>query len=146
MFWDKLRPGQKEPGAVAVEVTDEGIIAVRWDDDKVSPIPSRRLRLDCPCASCIDEWTGAKLLDPSRIPEEIRRVAMEPSATMRSRSGGPTVMRPVCSPGGSSAPTSLERSPGRTVGGRRDRELLDPPQMSPPLWTNRGRQVEPEAT
>lgn len=78
MFWDKLKPGQQEAKAVAVEVTREGIITVRWDDEKVSPIPARNLRLDCPCASCIDEWTGAQLLDPARVPEDVRPVAMEP--------------------------------------------------------------------
>lgn len=78
MFWDKLKPGHQEPKAVAVDVTPERIITVRWDDGKVSPIPARQLRLDCPCASCIDEWTGVPLIDPTRIPEDVRPVAMEP--------------------------------------------------------------------
>lgn len=124
MFWDKLRPGQKEPSAVAVEVTDEGIIAVRWDDDKVSPIPSRQLRLDCPCASCIDEWTGAKLLDPSRIPDEIRPVAMEPVGNYA---------------------VQIRWTDGHETGLFTWRQLRSyvPGEIA---WTNRGRKREPEAT
>ena len=78
MFWDKLKPTQDEPRAEAVDVRPDRTIRVRWQDGKESVIPARRLRLDCPCAACIDEWTGAPLLDPDRVPEEVRPVAMEP--------------------------------------------------------------------
>jgi len=76
MFWDKLKPTEAPPRAEAVDVEGE-TIAVRWADGKRSEVPARRLRLDCPCAACIDEWTGAPLLDPQRVPADVRPVAME---------------------------------------------------------------------
>lgn len=78
MFWDKLKPTQNEPRATAVELTPATEIQVTWDDGKVGKVPAVQLRLDCPCAGCIDEWTGAKLIDPTRIPPDVRPVAMEP--------------------------------------------------------------------
>ena len=78
MFWDKLKPTEDLPRAEAVDIDPTGQISVRWNDGKVSTIPARQLRLDCPCASCIDEWTGAPLLDPQRVAQDVRPVAMEP--------------------------------------------------------------------
>jgi len=77
MFWDKLKPNQAVPKAVKVELTPAGAVQVIWDDGKESRIPAVQLRLECPCASCIDEWTGAKLIDPTRISPDVRPVGME---------------------------------------------------------------------
>lgn len=77
MFWDKLKPIEKEPRLLSMDVSD-ACFALDWEDGKKARIPFRDLRLACPCAACVDEWTGAQLLDPSRVPEEIRPVAMEP--------------------------------------------------------------------
>lgn len=78
MFWDKLKPAEKEPRLLAMDVTEDSAFALEWEDGKRSVIRFRDLRLVCPCAACVDEWTGKKLLDPSRVPEAIRPVAMEP--------------------------------------------------------------------
>ena len=34
----------------------------------------RQLRLACPCASCVDEFTGRRLLNPGTVPETIQAV------------------------------------------------------------------------
>jgi len=78
MFWDKLKPAKEEPRAEAVDVTPDRTFVVRWTDGKTSQVAARQLRLDCPCAACIDEWTGAKLLDPATVAADVRPVAMEP--------------------------------------------------------------------
>ena len=50
---------------------DDGLLITWVEDGPVALLPSRDLRLRCPCAACHDEMTGAPLLDPVRIPEDI---------------------------------------------------------------------------
>jgi ATP-binding protein involved in chromosome partitioning len=57
----------------------EGHVEIRWADGHVSSLPFRALRQACPCALCIDEWTGERRTDPNRVlmsvrPLDIRRV------------------------------------------------------------------------
>lgn len=44
-------------------------LAVVWEDGHESVYPFRGLRLACPCAVCVDEWTGRSLLDLAAVPE-----------------------------------------------------------------------------
>lgn len=55
----------------------EQILEVAWSEDRVDRIPYRRLRADCPCAACKDEWTGARILDPGTIQDDLRLEGME---------------------------------------------------------------------
>ncbi|AKU89725.1 DUF971 domain-containing protein [Vulgatibacter incomptus] len=78
MFWDKLKPSTNEPKPISVDLSPTFAIQVTWDDWATSRVPAAKLRLECPCAACVDEWTGARLIDPTRISPDVRPVGMEP--------------------------------------------------------------------
>ena len=48
-----------------------GLIIV-WSDRKRSAFEVRTLRLSCPCAVCVNEWTGKKMLNAADVPEDVR--------------------------------------------------------------------------
>lgn len=46
-------------------------ISIKWSDDAETRYRASMLRRSCPCAGCVNEWTGEKTLDPDKIPEGI---------------------------------------------------------------------------
>ena len=62
------------------EIKQEGErqLAISWADGGRSLYDVRELRLACPCASCVDEWTGEERLDPASVPEDVHPVTIDP--------------------------------------------------------------------
>lgn len=61
------------------EITRSGEhdIGIRWRDGHESIYPARYLRLKCPCAGCVDEWTGQRILRGDDIPEDVVPESLE---------------------------------------------------------------------
>lgn len=78
-FWDKLKPAEKLPVVTAVNLLQGGTaVTFQWDDGKTTLVSARVLRQGCPCAECVDEWTHQRTFDPSKIPEELQILAVQP--------------------------------------------------------------------
>lgn len=52
-------------------------IGFEWIDGTKSVFHVRDLRLACPCALCVDETSGKKLLDPATVPADISIESIE---------------------------------------------------------------------
>ncbi len=55
----------------------EQVLEVTWPDARIDRLAYRLLRSECPCATCRNEWTGERVLDPSTIRPDLKLVGME---------------------------------------------------------------------
>ena len=46
-------------------------LRISWADEKVCDYEAVRLRRACPCAQCVNEWTGERTLKPGAISDEV---------------------------------------------------------------------------
>lgn len=59
------------PRPLRVYRTVQGKLGIEWMDHSRSEFALWKLRVDCPCAACVDEWSGEVLLDPQSVPADI---------------------------------------------------------------------------
>lgn len=50
---------------------DRTTLGITWTDDHQSQWHLAQLRRRCPCAGCVDEWTGEPLLDPNKVDDQL---------------------------------------------------------------------------
>ena len=58
-----------EPVQIIEESDSE--LSIKWSDDAETRYNAVELRRNCPCASCVNEWTGQKMLKNESIPEDL---------------------------------------------------------------------------
>jgi DUF971 family protein len=46
-------------------------ISIKWSDEAETVYNAPELRRFCPCASCVNEWTGERTLRPETVAEDV---------------------------------------------------------------------------
>ncbi len=60
-----------------IEQLDKHILGIEWTDGHRSRWRLAHLRRHCPCASCIDEWTGKPILKPEEVDDNLSATVVE---------------------------------------------------------------------
>jgi len=58
-----------EPRQIIEESNSE--LSIKWSDDAVTNYNASQLRRVCPCAGCVNEWTGEKMLKDETVSENL---------------------------------------------------------------------------
>jgi DUF971 family protein len=61
------------PAIEPQEIVQEGKAALRvvWGDGRSCGYGAAALRRVCPCAQCVNEMTGQRMLDPGSVPDDL---------------------------------------------------------------------------
>jgi DUF971 family protein len=73
---DKIKPQKPTVRPTDLAFDNEGNLLVRWDDGKDSKFAPRWLRARCPCAECVEEWSGKRVVGDPQVPEGVKARSM----------------------------------------------------------------------
>jgi DUF971 family protein len=64
---------RRGPAVEPREIAREGVegLRVTWGDGRVCRYGAAALRRVCPCAQCVNEYTGERMLDPKTISDAL---------------------------------------------------------------------------
>jgi DUF971 family protein len=78
-FWDHIKPSQRPPQATHVALEEAGAqLKLDWEDGAKTQVSARKLRQACPCAECVEEWSGKRTFELDAIPESTRILEVAP--------------------------------------------------------------------
>lgn len=55
----------------------QGVLELGWSDGNAFQLPYKFLRGQCPCAGCVNEMTGERMIDVDAIPDSIQPLKLE---------------------------------------------------------------------
>lgn len=62
---------------LSLKKIDSRTLQIIWEDGHESLYDTTRLRENCLCAACKDEWTGESKLKPSQLPQTITPLTID---------------------------------------------------------------------
>lgn len=76
-FWDTIKPAKRVPVATAVDVSgDQQLVSIQWSDGQRTAVTARTLRQYCPCAECVEEWSGKRTFDVETISPQMKVIEL----------------------------------------------------------------------
>ncbi|MGI8813250.1 MAG: DUF971 domain-containing protein [Pyrinomonadaceae bacterium] len=58
-----------EPTQIIEE--SDSAVSIEWSDGTETRYEAAQLRRACPCAGCVNEWTGEKMLKEQSVPDDL---------------------------------------------------------------------------
>jgi DUF971 family protein len=55
---------------------EAGVFEITWSDGSSYRLPFKLVRAECPCAQCVHEITGERIIQPEWVPEDIHPVEL----------------------------------------------------------------------
>lgn len=79
-FWDSIKPAKpKAATATSLELSaDQKTVSLVWSDQATHMVPARLLRQYCPCAECVEEWSGKRTYDVEQISVDMKVIEIAP--------------------------------------------------------------------
>ena len=75
---DRISPKPPPSGPPdSIDVNERNELVINWPGGPQVIVPPAQLRDACPCAECVEEGTGRKILDPNTIPADIRPLSVD---------------------------------------------------------------------
>ena len=68
---------QEKPIPREITRANEHDVRIVWKDEHQSIYPAGFLRWQCPCAGCVDEWSGQRVLREEDVPGNVGAVSVE---------------------------------------------------------------------
>jgi DUF971 family protein len=78
-IWDSVKPAKKTPTATNVVLSgDQKTLTLTWNDATTTTLAARTARQFCPCAGCVEEWSGKRTFEVETIPVEMKIIEVQP--------------------------------------------------------------------
>src|SRR5215831_10854115 len=74
---DKINPQKPKPRPTDLAFDNAGDLLIRWDDGRESKMPPKWLRARCPCAECVEEWSGKRVVGDAQVAADVKPRGME---------------------------------------------------------------------
>jgi len=75
---DKIKPQVIVPRPANLNLDAEGNLKINWDDGDKSLLPPKWLRARCPCAGCVEEWSGKRTFGDDQVAADVKPRGMLP--------------------------------------------------------------------
>jgi DUF971 family protein len=73
---DKIKPHTPPIRPADLGIDEARGLTVRWEDGKTTVFAPVWLRARCPCAGCVEEWTGKRTVGEAQVDQTVKAKGM----------------------------------------------------------------------